>query len=119
MRALAEISARTNTAAPGPWEVVECSPCTKRGRLDVSVWAGGGNIPIANWCDDTEYDAANVELVAAAPQLLAALQGVEASLRRIEEVASGPASDEYSHGINQGLKIAAASIAVVMQGVLA
>lgn len=119
MSALAEISARTNTAAPGPWEVVECSPCTKRGRLDVSIWAADGNTLIANWGDDAEFEAANAELIASAPKLLAALKGVEASVRRIEEVASSSASDAYAHGINQGLKIAAAAIDVAIQEALA
>jgi hypothetical protein len=64
---------------PGPWQFNEYSHYT-----DFTIWGGDGSFPIVTEFDDRgdhTVTTANARLIAAAPDLLAALQRAEALLR--------------------------------------
>ena len=77
---LTRIRARADAATEGPWEHGQCEPCGGRGRLDVTIWGRRGNALVASWCDDDEFNSADVEFIAAArttvPALVDALEAV-------------------------------------------
>jgi hypothetical protein len=64
---------------PGPWQFNEYPHYT-----DFTIWGDGGTFPVVTEFDDRgnhTVTTANARLIAAAPDLLAALQRAEALLR--------------------------------------
>jgi hypothetical protein len=73
---------------PGPWQFNEYPHYT-----DFTIWGGGGAFPVVTEFDDRgdhTVTTANARLIAAAPDLLAALQRAEALLR----IACNPGIDK-------------------------
>ena len=71
---------------PGPWDVqISCKefvPVSQGGGERVTIWAGSGSdrerVCTATRLDDVATTKANARLIAAAPELLAALEEVAA-----------------------------------------
>lgn len=100
---LASIRARADAATAGPWEVIDCTPCRERGRLDVIVWGRNETVPVAAWADEDSYDAADSEFIAAArtdvPFLLDQLAAAEAIIAQAADFVEGQSSHELVRGM--------------------
>lgn len=90
------------THTPGPWE-------TKNGHSVIHVYGGGHRVAVVSevpyWMDFSITDAANARLIAAAPDMLEALQAiaegnspfVQAVARAAIEKAVGPITQTTVH----------------------
>ena len=106
-----------HTATPGPWMMVKYpgDKCyTVRTSEAYRAESGEGpigHIPIAEICADGQPDEANARLIAAAPELLAALENVYVLLDTFALV------DPYNcKGTAQNAKIAIASAIAKAEG---
>lgn len=99
------MSQRNHT--PGPWEAIQTSLDQTITRV---VWGDGFNTPLAWVYTEDPTGRANAALIAAAPDLLAAVEGI---VNQAENAPSDECADSYLCNI---LDIARAAIAKVKGG---
>ena len=61
---LDRIRKRANAATEGPWERHQYEPYPGRDRGDVSICGRQGNVTVAYWYYDDEYETADAEFIA-------------------------------------------------------
>jgi len=99
---------------PGPWEIVQSdhgivvrTESPKKTRYGASRYAAIGGFERSDPQQLAEA-LANARLIAAAPELLAALEGLEKEFRRIYPIYYS--SEPWCHETNAPLKVARAAI---------